>query len=203
MVVVVNENHALCATTEWSAHIRDDVVGYMTVHADLGETMLEIGPGPGAATEWLRHEVKRLVALELDVPSVASLAARYEGTNVEVVLGDAARLDYPDDSFDSVGCFTMLHHVPSARLQNAILREALRVLRPGGALVASDSLPGNGLHEFHAGDVCNPMDPGSLVARLDALGFERITVVVDDILKFIAHKPAPATDQGAPHDPSL
>lgn len=87
----------------------------------------------------------------------------------------------------------MLHHVPTARLQNAILAEVLRVLRPGGVLVASDSLPSDGLHGFHVDDTCNPIDPGSLIARLQAIGFDRITVVVEDILKFIAHKPIPET----------
>jgi SAM-dependent methyltransferase len=185
----MNENHAVCATREWSEEIRDVVVAYTTAHADLGESMLEIGPGPGAATEWIRHEVTRLVALELDEVAAAALASRYAGTNVEVVVGDATRIGYSDGQFDSVGCFTMLHHVPTAQLQNGILSEALRVLRPGGVLVASDSLPSNGLHAFHCGDTYNPIDPGSLIARLQAIGFDRITVVVDDILKFIAHKP--------------
>lgn len=188
----MNDNHALCATTEWSEAMRDSVVRYMTGHAELGESMLEIGPGPGAATEWLRHEVKRLVAMEVDEHAANALAARYAGTNVEVVTGDATRSGYPDGHFDSVGCFTMLHHVPTVRLQNAILAEAWRVLRPGGVLVASDSLPSDGLHEFHAGDTYNPVDPGCLVVRLQTLGYERITVVVDEILKFIAHKPDPA-----------
>lgn len=191
MVVSMNENHALCATPEWSEEIRHSVVAYMTAHANLGESMLEIGPGPGAATEWLRHEVKQLVAIELDETSAGRLAERYEGTNVEVVVGDATRLAYPDDSYDSVGCFTMLHHVPTAKLQNAILAEALRLLRPGGVLVASDSLPSDGLHAFHVGDTYNPIDPGSLISRLQAIGFDRITVVVDDALKFIVHKPVP------------
>jgi len=196
MVCSMNANHALCATREWSEHMRDEVVAYVTAHADLGESMLEIGPGPGASTEWLRHEVKRLVAVELDEPSATSLARRYEGTNVEVLVGDATRLACPDGSFDSVGCFTMLHHVPTARLQNAVLAEALRVLRPGGVLVASDSLPSDGLHGFHVDDTCNPIDPGSLIARLQAIGFDRITVVVADVLKFIAHKPVPEAEPG-------
>lgn len=96
----------------------------------------------------------------------------------------------------------MLHHVPTARLQNAILAEVLRVLRPGGVLVASDSLPSDGLHRFHEGDTCNPIDPGSLIARLQAIGFDRVTVVVEDILKFIAHKPISETGPEDCDEPS-
>jgi ubiquinone/menaquinone biosynthesis C-methylase UbiE len=194
----VNKNHALCASPEWAEQIRDEVIAYMTAHAELGESMLEIGPGPGAATECLRHGVKRLVALELDQDAARALRERYQGSNVAVVSGDATRIGWPDASFDSVGCFTMLHHVPTAALQNAILSEALRVLRPGGVLIASDSLASNGLHHFHADDTYNPIDPGSLVARLQALGFDRITVVVDGIVKFIAHKPIPAGQEECP-----
>jgi SAM-dependent methyltransferase len=172
--------------------MRDSVVAYVLANADLGQSMLEVGPGPGGATEWLRHEVKQLVALELEDDAATALATRYAGTNVEVVVGDATHIDYPDGHFDSVGCFTMLHHVPTPRLQNAILSEALRLLRPGGVLVGSDSLPSNGLHAFHVCDTYNPIDPGSFIARLQTIGFGQLTVAVDDILKFIAHKPDPA-----------
>jgi ubiquinone/menaquinone biosynthesis C-methylase UbiE len=196
----VNKNHALCGTQEWSEYIRDDVLAYMTAHADFGESMLEIGPGPGAATEWLRHRVRRLVALEIDEGAAAVLAARYLGTNVEVVVGDASQIDFPDREFDSVGCFTMLHHVPTARQQNAILNEAMRVLRPGGVLVASDSLPSNELHDFHVDDSWNPVDPGSLIARLQTIGYDRITVSIDHTLKFIAHKVEPALGPRERHD---
>ncbi len=106
-----------------------------------------------------------------------------------MITADATRLDFPDESFDSAGTFTMLHHVPTLALQNKILAEAFRVLRPGGALIASDSLPGNDLHHFHADDTYNPVDPGSVLSRLQTIGFTRITVTVDDVLKFVAHKP--------------
>ncbi len=78
---------------------------------------------------------------------------------MEVRTGSGAELDYADASVDSVGTFTMLHHVPTLVLQNKILAEAFRVLRPGGVLVGSDSLPGNDLHHFHAEDTYNPVDP--------------------------------------------
>jgi ubiquinone/menaquinone biosynthesis C-methylase UbiE len=187
----MNENHAeLCPSPEWAAVIQDEVLPSLTQHADLGEDMLEIGPGPGAATEWLRQKVKRLNAVEVDAAAAGKLADRFAGSNVEVVVGSGAELSFPDESFDSVGCFTMLHHVPTLALQNKILAEALRVLRPGGVLVCSDSLASNDLHHFHESDTYNPVEPTSVLARLQTLGFENITVVVDGMLKFIAHRPA-------------
>jgi SAM-dependent methyltransferase len=96
------------------------------------------------------------------------------------------------EPFDSVGSFTMLHHVPTLALQNKILAEAFRVLRPGGVLVCSDSLASNDLHHFHEGDTYNPVEPTSVLGRLQTLGFEKITVIVDESLKFVAHKPARA-----------
>jgi ubiquinone/menaquinone biosynthesis C-methylase UbiE len=75
-------------------------------------------------------------------------------------------------------------------LQNKILAEAFRVLRPGGVLIGSDSLASNGLHHFHCDDTYNPVDPASALGRLQTLGFDKITVVMDETLKFIARKPA-------------
>jgi SAM-dependent methyltransferase len=189
----MNENHSkLCPSPEWATHIQDEVLPVVTEHENLGSDMLEIGPGPGAATEWLRHQVKHLTALDIDEEAAAKLAARYAGTNVEVVTGSAAGIGYPDESFDSVGCFTMLHHIPTAAGQNKLLAEALRVLRPGGVLIGSDSLPSDGLHHFHADDTYNPVEPSTLLVRLQTLGFDKITIWVDYMLKFTAHKPDPS-----------
>ena len=188
----VNENHSLCSSPEWAEHLRDDVLPWLLRDADLGESMLEIGPGSGAATESLRHEVKRLTAVEPDPVAARTLRERYTGTNVEVVVGSGTELAYPGGSFDSVGSFTMLHHVPTAALQNRLLAEALRVLVPGGVLIGSDSLASDGLHRFHEGDTYNPVDAGSFVARLQALGFGRVTVSVGQMLRFLAYAPGAA-----------
>jgi len=187
----MNENHAkVCTSPEWAQYIQTAVLPALTKDIELGDRMLEIGPGPGAATEWLCTRVSRLTAIEVDEAAAALLAARYAGQNVAIMTGSATALTYPSDSFDSVGCFTMLHHVPTIALQNKILAEALRVLRPGGVLIGSDSLASSDLHHFHADDTYNPVDPGSLLSRLQTLGFGHITVIVDDIVKFIAAKPA-------------
>jgi SAM-dependent methyltransferase len=189
--MAMNENHArVCGSPEWAEYLQTEVLPVVTRDVDLGAEMLEIGPGPGAATDWLRHKVRQLYVVEVDEAAAAALDERYRGTNVEVRTGSGAELDYPDACVDSVGTFTMLHHVPTLDLQNKILAEAFRVLRPGGVLVGSDSLPSNDLHLFHADDTYNPVDPASLLGRLQTIGFGRITVMVDERLMFIARKPA-------------
>jgi SAM-dependent methyltransferase len=185
----MNENHArVCSSPEWAEHIQQEILPELTSGIDLGKQMLEIGPGPGAATEWLRHRVPQLTAVEQDEEAVARLKERYAGTNVEIVTGSGTELAFPDESFDTVGTFTMLHHVPTAALQNKILAEALRVLRPGGVLIGSDSMASNDLHHFHADDTYNPVEPATLLTKLQMLGFAKITIIVDWSLRFIARK---------------
>ena len=188
----MNENHAkLCASPEWAAYLHDEVLPAVTRGRDLGETLLEVGPGPGASTDWLRHRVARLVAVELDGDAARALSDRFADTNVEVVNEDATALPFDDGCFDATGSFTMLHHLPTAALQNRLLAELLRVLRPGGVLIGSDSLPSVELHHFHEGDIYNPIEPATLLTRLQTLGYERITLGVDHAVTFVAYKPDP------------
>jgi SAM-dependent methyltransferase len=190
----MNSNHArVCTSPEWAEYLQTEVLPALTAEADLGADMLEIGPGPGAATEWLRHKVSRLTSVEVDQEAAELLQERYAGSNVEIVLGSGTDLGYPDGSFDSVGCFTMLHHVPTTAAQNRILAEALRVLRPGGVFLCSDSVASAGLHDFHADDTYNPIEPASLISRLQTVGFGAMTVTIGHELRFAAWK-LPAAD---------
>lgn len=187
----MNKNHAqLMPSPEWAAHIQDEVLPLATAGVDLGKDLLELGPGPGAATEWLRQRVARLVAIEHEEGAAALLAERYAGTNVEVVSESAASIGFPDSSFDTVATFTMLHHVPTRALQDRILAEAFRVLRPGGAFIGSDSLGSDGLHQFHEGDTYNPVEPSAFLVRLQTVGFTAITLHVSYNLVFTAVKEA-------------
>ena len=187
----MNPDHEkLCGSPEWAADLQAQILPVVTAGVSLGQDMLEIGPGPGAATAWLLERVAHLTALEADEAAAARLASRYPGSNITVDIGDATRMPYGDESFDSVGSFTMLHHVPTAAAQHQILAEALRVLRPGGALAGSDSLASNGLHHFHHDDTYNPAEPATLLVWLRALGFTPITITIGDELMFTARKPA-------------
>ena len=65
----------------------------------------------------------------------------------------------------------MLHHVPSRLLQDRLLAELCRVLRPGGLLLGTDAVGTGELDEFHRGDTYVPCDPDDMPARLRAAGF--------------------------------
>jgi hypothetical protein len=55
--------------------------------------------------------------------------------------------------------------------------------------VRTVSTPLAALHHFHAGDTYNPVEPASVLPRLQTLGFDKITVMLDRTLKFAARKP--------------
>ena len=141
----------------------------------LGDDVLELGPGPGVATDWLRDRCKRLTSVEIDPALAEALRERLAGTNVTIIDGDASALGQADATFDSVVCFTMLHHVARDR-QDSLLSEACRVLRPGGRFVGSDSTPSLMWNIYHLFDDRNPVNPNTFGSRLARAGFIEINV---------------------------
>jgi len=159
--------------------------------ADLGTDVLELGPGPGFSTDLMRRSVKRLVAIEVDGELAASLSSRLRGSNVQVVAGDATAMPFRDAQFSGVVSFTMLHHVPSVELQDKLLRQVWRVLRPGGVFVGSDSLQSWLMRVIHIGDTLVPLDPNSFAARLEAAGFRVVEIEKNSrAFRFHAQRPA-------------
>ena len=184
----MNEAHdTLCSSPEWAEFLRNDVLPLVLEGTDLGRNMIEVGPGFGLATDVLQHQVEDLTAVEIDPVLAGLLAQRLVGTKVRVLHADGAHLPFDTGHFSSAASFTMLHHVPSAAQQDALLTELARVLRPGGVLVGSDSLDDPEFRKFHSGDVCVPVDPVDFPSRLRRSGFSDITVGTSgDVLWFVA-----------------
>jgi ubiquinone/menaquinone biosynthesis C-methylase UbiE len=145
----------------------------------LGDDVLEVGPGPGVTTEQLRSRTQRLTALEVEAAAAAALQKRMGGCGVRVVHGDGAVMPFADGSFSAVVAFTMLHHVPTAVLQDQLLAEARRVLRPGGVLAGFDGVGSWLFRLIHLGDTYTPVDPSTFGRRLEAAGFTEVTVERD------------------------
>jgi SAM-dependent methyltransferase len=186
----VNKAHLeFCSSPEWARLVENELLPWVLDGYELGDDLLEVGPGPGLTTDVLRRKTARLTAVELDLDLAGQLASRLAGSNVTVLAGDVTRLPFPANRFSSAACLTMLHHIPSPARQDAALAELARVLRPGGVLVGSDGLDTPARREIHEGDVFVPVDPATLAARLRAAGFTHAEVdLAGDRLKFIATK---------------
>jgi SAM-dependent methyltransferase len=159
----------LCSSATWADRVERELLPWALRDVDLGDEVLEIGPGFGATTRILARSTPSLTALEVDPASAAGLRAEF-GESVEIVEGDGGAMPFPDGRFSAVVCFTMLHHVPSRAQQDALMREAARVLRPGGVFAGSDSRLSLRFRLLHVADTMVVVDPAELPARLLAAG---------------------------------
>jgi SAM-dependent methyltransferase len=163
--------------------------------AELGDRVLELGPGPGLTTDLLRQKVNSLTAIEIDPSLAESLGGRLRGSNVHVVVGDATELPFPDGQFSAVVSFTMLHHVSSTALQDRLFAQVRRVLEPGGVFVGSDSRQSWLMRMIHIGDTLVIVDPDTISARLEAAGFE-VLEIEKNSRAFRFHARRPVTTPG-------
>lgn len=163
-------HNVLCSSGWWAKRVERELLPWGIGELELGDTVLEIGPGFGMTTRRLVERVPQLTVLELE-PRYCERLRRELGDRVEVVQGDATALPFDDDTFSAVVCFTMLHHIPEAGLQDQVFAEVARVLRPGGTFAGTDSIGTGWLFKaIHVGDTLRPIDPDGLPARLQAAG---------------------------------
>jgi ubiquinone/menaquinone biosynthesis C-methylase UbiE len=175
----MNEGHVWCGSDGWRAHVRETSIPWVVGDRDLGDDLLEVGPGYGATTDVFCEHALQVTALEIDPDLASALVERFDGGNVTIIEGDATALEFDDERFTSVTCFHMLHHVPSSELQDRIFAEAARVLRSGGLFVATDGVYSPDVEKFHEGDTYLPIDPSTLEERLRRAGFCDIDVELD------------------------
>lgn len=183
-------HHWLCRSEHWRSTLAERLP-WVIGDTDLGPNVLEIGPGPGLTTDLLRTSVPRLTALEIDAALARSLSSRLNGSNVEVIEGDATEMPFRDSEFSGAVSFTMLHHIPSHNLQNKVLTEVLRILKPGGFFVGSDSLQSWFMKIIHICDTLVPVNPDTFGARLENAGFEVLEVRKNsEAFRFLARRPS-------------
>ena len=123
--------------------VEDAIVGLLG-HDGL-DAVLDAGTGSGRMLELLAPHIRRGVGIDVG-PEMLAIArdrlARAGAANCQVRLGDVYRLPLPDGSpvqgFDAVIFHQLLHFLDDPL---AALREAARVLKPGGRILIADFAP--------------------------------------------------------------
>ena len=165
-----------CGSAVWRWVTRQQLLPWLIGQSQLGDHLLELGAGPGAATAELRRRVPRVTSFDYDHKYAAALHARSANDGIFVLQADAARLPFPDRTFSAAIAVLMLHHLTSPELQDSALAEVLRVLRPGGAFLALEIQDGWFQRLTHTNSTFVPLAPGTVNARLTGAGFWRVTV---------------------------
>ena len=98
------------------------------------ERILEIAPGHGRCTHYLKDHAQKVIAVDLNPVCVEKCRQRFSGiSNIEVHLNDGKSLDMvKDHSIDFIFSWDSLVHAQPDALE-PYAKEFARVLRPGGA----------------------------------------------------------------------
>lgn len=104
--------------------------------------ILDVACGPGSLTHdlALTFPKARITALDLSFPYLKEAQKRLKKfPRINFLQGNAEELPFKDQRFDAVTCSFLFHELPQKNRQN-VLRECLRVLKPGGVISLVDSI---------------------------------------------------------------
>ncbi|HJS31476.1 MAG TPA: class I SAM-dependent methyltransferase [Alphaproteobacteria bacterium] len=104
-----------------------------------GTRVIDVGCGEGALTRFLAGEGAHVVGVEPGRAMIEKARAAPRIADEEFVAGTGEKLPLPDASVDAVVYLNALHHVPVADQEQAV-REAARVLKPGGRFLVIEPL---------------------------------------------------------------
>ena len=104
-----------------------------------GRDVVDIGCGGGVLVRALTARGARVTGVEISESQLATAIRDDDSGGARYVVGVAERLPLSDQSADVVVFMRAFHHVPPADMLSA-LREARRVLRPGGVVYIAEPL---------------------------------------------------------------
>jgi SAM-dependent methyltransferase len=153
-------------------------IGERTIPDTL--SVLDIGCGTGNQLVADRTVVRNAQLVGLDRSLGMLRQARPKASDIAWVQADAAVLPFRSDCFDFITCQHAFHHV---RGKEAMLRGALRVLRPGGRFVLRSLCPQESegwlyyeyFPEARGIDLRDFWPPEQIIAVMETAGFHAVT----------------------------
>jgi ubiquinone/menaquinone biosynthesis C-methylase UbiE len=105
--------------------------------ADPPAIVVDVGGGPGIYAEWLVRQGYRVYLFDVVPGHVEAARRRADVGDLIAEVADARRIPMSDSSGDMVLLLGPLYHLVNRPDRIAALREACRVLKPGGVLLAA------------------------------------------------------------------
>ena len=163
-----------CASRLWRNLTERKLLPWALESTDLGEHVLEVGAGLGAATTELARRVRRVTSLEYSHNFCVKLRTTVHAAGV--VQGDASVLPFAAQTFTAAIAILVLHHLRSSEAQDRAFAEIFRVLKPGGVFVALEIQDSWLTRVAHFRSTFVPVSTDGLDGRLCAAGFSNIRV---------------------------
>lgn len=104
------------------------------------ESVLDVGTGTGKFINVLKNIFPEAGITAVDPDSFSLERARKYFPEVDFLEMSAEKLNFPDDTFDTVSISMALHHLP--KVQKG-LREIKRVVKPGGYIIINEPISSN------------------------------------------------------------
>lgn len=137
-----------------------------------GKKVLEIGVGQG--TDLMQFAKAGAECHGIDITqnhlSLTQMNFNLRGKKVDLREADATKIPFPDNTFDAVYSFGVMHHIPEI---DAVLSEVRRVLKPGGKVMIAL------YHKWSAFHLLNQIPRGLLKGRIMRMGYRNMISTVE------------------------